>query len=323
MSDEIAMIGNLYAPFLGGMMVGCFLFGITISQTIIYFRRYKDDRLLLRVLVGTALVIDTFHFVVVADGVHNWYIFCKLPQNYAGLSEYYWQLMFISNPEDTFLNVSRSLGVSILFSTKCDADLAQASIIATYLITSMVQALYIMRVYMLSKNLWLVIGIALLSLLQLAFGLVLWGDLFVANSLTALHGTLGQIGGSVELAATSLCDIVISLSLWYYLHKGRTGFARTKKIIDRLILYMVNLGLLTSIASALTLILWLVRPNSFAFVSLTLIRSKLYCNAMLVTLNYRSVVRTALHHGSDLHQTSKYFQDIDHVVELDTLHSEN
>ncbi|KAJ7876811.1 hypothetical protein B0H13DRAFT_2548140 [Mycena leptocephala] len=285
MSAEIAAIGVLYAPFLGGMMVGCFLFGITISQTIIYFRNYQDDGLLLRGLVWGALLVDTFHFVMVAEGVHNWYIFCKMPQNYAGLLLFHW-----------------SLG---------------ASIIATYVITSMVQALYIIRVYMLSKNIWVSTLIGLLSLLQLGFGLFLWEDLFAANSLVALHATQGQIGGSVELTATTLCDIAISVSLWYYLHKGRTGFASTEKMIDKLILYMVNLGLLTSAASLLTLILWLVMPSSFAFVSLTLIRSKLYCNAMLVTLNYRHAVRAALH--SDLssrqtsHQTSRYLQDLDGV----------
>ncbi|KAJ7634071.1 hypothetical protein DFH06DRAFT_677105 [Mycena polygramma] len=288
MSAEIAAVGVLYAPFLGGMMVGCFLFGITISQTIIYFRTFKDDTLMLRALVGSALIVDTFHFVMVAEGVHNWYIFCKLPQNYGGLEEFHW-----------------SLG---------------ASIIATYVITSMVQALYILRVYMLSKNLWISIFIGTLSVVQLGFGLFLWEDLFAANSLAPLHGTKGQIGGSVELAATTLCDIAISVSLWVYLHKGRTGFASTEKMIDKLILYMVNLGLLTSIASALTLILWLVLPNSFAFVSLTLIRSKLYCNAMLVTLNYRQTVRAALGQSTlnTSHQTSRYFNDFGDGVELDS-----
>ncbi|KAK7030678.1 hypothetical protein R3P38DRAFT_2929869 [Favolaschia claudopus] len=285
MSEKIAEIGVLYAPFLGGMMVGCFLFGITISQSIIYFRNYKDDSLFLRALVASALLIDTFHFVMVAEGVHNWYLFCKLPQNYAGLAEFHW-----------------SLGASIL---------------ATYLITSMVQALYIMRVYMLSKN-WIISGfIGLLSVAQLAFGIFLWEELFETNSLAALHETRGQIGGSVELAATTLCDIAISAALWWYLHKGRTGFANTEKMIDKLILYMVNLGLLTSVASLLTLILWLVMPHSFAFVSLTLIRSKLYCNAMLVTLNYRQTVRTALHGGTTQQTTGRYFQDIDQV-EMDS-----
>ncbi|KAJ7890605.1 hypothetical protein B0H14DRAFT_1111775 [Mycena olivaceomarginata] len=284
MSEEIAAIGVLYAPFLGGMMVGCFLFGITVSQSIIYFRNYRDDTLFLRGLVASALIVDTFHFVMVAEGVHNWYLFCKLPQNYAGLALFHW-----------------SLG---------------ASIIATYVITSMVQALYVMRVYMLSKNLWISTFIALLSVAQLGFGLFLWEDLFAADSLSALHEPKGQIGGSVELAATTLCDITISVALWWYLHKGRTGFASTERMIDKLILYMVNLGLLTSVASLLTLILWLVLPKSFAFVSLTLIRSKLYCNAMLVTLNYRRTVRTALNSTTQsLH--SRALQDFE-GVELDS-----
>ncbi|KAJ7864790.1 hypothetical protein B0H14DRAFT_3602132 [Mycena olivaceomarginata] len=258
------------------------LFGITISQAILYFRNYKDDSLFLRALVASALLIDTFHFVMVVDVVHIWYLFCKLPQNYALLASFPWPL--------------------------------GASIIATYLITSMVQALYILRVYMLSKNIWATGFISFLSLAQFGFGLFLWEDLFVANSLSALHGTKGQVGGSVELAATTLCDISISVALWWYLHKGRTGFAKTEKMVDKLILYIVNLGILTSAASLLTLILWLVMPNSFAFVSLTLIRSKLYCNAMLVTLNFRQTVRTALHGNTTTGQsTTRVFQDIDGV----------
>ncbi|KAF7370663.1 hypothetical protein MSAN_00699300 [Mycena sanguinolenta] len=288
-SAEIAAVAVTYAPFLGGMMVGCFLFGITISQTIIYFRNYKDDSLFLRGLVASALAVDTFHFVMVAEGVHNWYIFCKMPANYAGLALFHW-----------------SLG---------------ASIVATYVITSMVQGLYVMRVWMLSKNLWVAIFISFLSVAQLGFGLWLWEDLLVANSLNVLHQTKGQIGGSVELAATTLCDIAISAALWWYLHRGRTGFASTEKMIDKLILYMVNLGLLTSVASLLTLILWLVMPSSFAFVSLTLIRSKLYCNAMLVTLNYRQTVRTALGHGTQ--QSSRYVHDIDGGVEMNSKVSKN
>ncbi|KAJ7292697.1 hypothetical protein C8J57DRAFT_1703604 [Mycena rebaudengoi] len=307
MSEAIREVGVLYAPFLGGMMVGCFLFGITISQTIIYFRNFRDDALSLRALVGTALIVDTFHFVMVSEGVHNWYIFCKLPQNYALLTTFHW-----------------SLG---------------ASIIATYLITSLVQMLYILRVYKLSKSIVVALVLGALSVIQLAFGLceairvqiypdsncnlVLWEELFATNSLLSLHKPRGQIGGSVELASTTLCDVGISLSLWFYLHRGRTGFAKTEKMIDRLILYMVNLGLLTSVASLLTLILFLVMPHSFAFVALTLIRSKLYCNAMLVTLNYREAIRTALHGGTNIntntHQTSNFFQD----VELDGMRSYN
>jgi len=140
---------------------------------------------------------------------------------------------------------------------------------------------------------------------------VLWGDLTVKKELGAVHQKIGQIGGSIELAATSLCDITISVSLWYYLHHGRSGFARTETVVKRLILYTVNIGLLTSGASSLTLILWLALPQNFGFISLTLIRSKLYVNSLLVTLNYRKIARATLRARQTQGQTSRYFQDLD------------
>ncbi|KAJ7248822.1 hypothetical protein C8J57DRAFT_1672696 [Mycena rebaudengoi] len=281
MSEAIREVGLIYAPFLGGMMVGCFLFGITVSQAIIYFRNFGDDTIVLRALVGTVLILDTFHFVMVSEGLHNWYIFCKLPQNYALLTEFRW-----------------SLG---------------ASMVATYCITTLVQMLYILRVYRLGKKMWIALVLGALSLAQL----VLWEDLLTTNTLLSLHKPTGQIAGSGTLVATALCDIGISLGLWFYLHRGRTGFAKTEKMIDKLILYMVNLGLLTSVASLLTLILFLVMPHSFAFVALTIIRSRLYSNALLAALNYRDAVRTALH--GDMTHTSNFFQE----VELDGMRSYN
>ncbi|KAJ7211472.1 hypothetical protein C8J57DRAFT_1605944 [Mycena rebaudengoi] len=288
MSEAIREVGLIYAPFLGGMMVGCLrLYIFETSGTIQSSSAHW--------------ILDTFHFVMVSEGLHNWYIFCKLPQNYALLTEFRW-----------------SLG---------------ASMVATYCITTLVQMLYILRVYRLGKKMWIALVLGALSLAQLAFGLreailvqiypstncylVLWEDLLTTNTLLSLHKPTGQIAGSGTLVATALCDIGISLGLWFYLHRGRTGFAKTEKMIDKLILYMVNLGLLTSVASLLTLILFLVMPHSFAFVALTIIRSRLYSNALLAALNYRDAVRTALH--GDMTHTSNFFQE----VELDGMRSYN
>ncbi|KAG6834969.1 hypothetical protein H0H93_006019, partial [Arthromyces matolae] len=273
------------------------LFGITISQAVIYLRRYRSDKPLVQGVVWISLILDTFHFAMVADAIHYWYLTCRQPENYLGLLQFHW-----------------SLG---------------ASIIATYLITSCVQGLYIVRVYMLSGNMKLVYLLSSLSLLQLGkapFVLIKiprdvalrsskqYSDLIrfiqffgetsptlshhrtIQKLLSAVHQQMGQVGGSIELAATSLCDIAISISLWYYLHRNRSGFARTETVVKKLILYTVNIGLLTSGASSLTLILvrpalspprsdlphidlipwlqWLALPQNFGFISLTLIRSK-------------------------------------------------
>ncbi|KAL0960676.1 hypothetical protein HGRIS_005705 [Hohenbuehelia grisea] len=209
-----------------------------------------------------------------------------------------------------------------------------ASIIGTYLITSSVQCLYILRVSALSGNKLVVIALSFLSVLQLGlpfcrfcivnrlmcalpspsvFGFVLWGDLTAKKSLAAVHETLGEIGGSIELAATTACDVGISVALWYYLHRGRTAFTRTQNVVNKLILYTVNIGFLTSCASSLTLILWLALPNNFIFITFTLIRSKLYVNSMLVTLNFRNTARQELRGQSQNHSvtTTRFYQDLD------------
>ncbi|KAJ8469624.1 hypothetical protein ONZ45_g16830 [Pleurotus djamor] len=277
------------------MMIDCFLFGITLSQTVVYFRQYPNDKAILRYLVWFSLIVDTFHMVMVAEVVHFWYIYCRLPERYEGLPSFHWAL--------------------------------GASIIGTYLITSAVQCLYILRVSALNGAKAVIIALSALSILQLVFGFVLWGDLTVAKSLAAVHETMGQIGGSIELAATTVCDIGISVSLWYYLHRGRSGFARTENVVNKLILYTVNIGFLTSCASSLTLILWLTLPENFIFITFTLIRSKLYVNSMLVTLNFRKTARKALRSTNTFTgaaSVSKFYQDLDiddKEIELDTMAS--
>ncbi|KAG6915073.1 hypothetical protein DXG01_013568 [Tephrocybe rancida] len=308
MSDaeaELVAFGQVYGPFIIGMMIGCFLFGITMSQAVIYLRRYHKDKPLIRGVVWVSLILDTFHFAMVAEVVHFWYIVCRQPERYLGLLDFHW-----------------SLG---------------ASVIATYLITSCVQSLYIMRVwmfrpvriaarsYVLSWDCYSLLKPCPFFSLWLRYVLqrndsscthsdmkVLWGDLTVQHSLGAVHEQVGQIGGSIELAATSLCDIAISVSLWYFLHRNRSGFARTETVVKKLILYTVNIGILTSGASSLTLILWLALPTNFGFISLTLIRSKLYVNSLLVTLNYRNTARDLLNPtGQTQGTTSRFFQDLD------------
>ncbi|KAF9494672.1 hypothetical protein BDN71DRAFT_1507507 [Pleurotus eryngii] len=277
-TDVFLELSVLYGPFIVGMMIGSTtprLFGITLSQTVVYFRQYPDDKPLLKGLVWLSLILDTFHLVMVSENVHFWYIYCRLPERYEGLPSFHWAL--------------------------------GASIIGTYLITSAVQCLYILRVAALNGNKVVVCALSILSVLQLVFGFVLWGDLTVAKSLAAVHGTLGQIGGSIELAATT-----------DWIRKDRECGEQTHLIHrEHWLPHQVTRPSMwayrdLSCASSLTLILWLVLPENFVFITFTLIRSKLYVNSMLVTLNFRKAARQALDSSRQTGiTTSKFYQDLD------------
>ncbi|KAJ3929489.1 MAG: hypothetical protein NXY57DRAFT_411529 [Lentinula lateritia] len=53
---------------------------------------------------------------------------------------------------------------------------------------------------------------------------------------------------STQAGTTAACDILIAVILCMLLHKARSGFQRSDKIIDKLILYTINRGILTSLS---------------------------------------------------------------------------
>ncbi|KAG6810411.1 hypothetical protein H0H92_011972 [Tricholoma furcatifolium] len=190
-----------------------------MSQAVIYFRRYRQDKPLVRAVVWVSLILDTFHFAMVAEVVHFWYIVT------GGEMRPFCSLNLLPYPE-----------------------FAQASVIAT---------------------------------------------------------------GPLPLPPANLKTISVS---------GNMKLVYLITVVKKLILYTVNIGILTSGASSLTLILWLALPKNFGFISLTLIRSKLYVNSLLVTLNYRKTARKILNTADQSHgTTSRFFQNLDNPIPLQEL----
>jgi len=75
------------------------------------------------------------------------------------------------------------------------------------------------------------------------------------------------------------------------LAKSRTGFRRTDSLVNILLVYTINTGLLTGIVAMLCFILYAVMPDTYIFMAIFLNLSKLYLNALLATLNARSNLR--------------------------------
>ncbi|KAG6810801.1 hypothetical protein H0H92_010279 [Tricholoma furcatifolium] len=137
------------------------------------------------------------------------------------------------------------------------------------------------------------------TIVQLAYASRVWTpggmgvgyELAVATSINSAHSVQTKAFGAVQLVGSVICDLLISATLVFYLNKNRNGVRRTDNIIDRLILYSINVGLLTScriitfisIVAILNLIFWWASPQNFDFVIFHYIISKLYINSLLVT----------------------------------------
>ncbi|KAH8994301.1 hypothetical protein EDB86DRAFT_3168260, partial [Lactarius hatsudake] len=96
--------------------------------------------------------------------------------------------------------------------------------------------------------------------------------------------------GSAALSLGMVTDVFTAASLSYFLHKMRTGFKRSDTLINRLIIYSVNTGALTSIFSAAVLVLYNLMPSNLIYVTLYFILSKLFTNSCVGTLNTRRFI---------------------------------
>jgi len=106
-----------------------------------------------------------------------------------------------------------------------------------------------------------------------------FSDLINDNNNLAAIGVWNGIG--------SLCDIIIALSMPYYLMRHGTGLRSTHTKIINLITLIIETGILTAAIAILHFCLYFVKSTAFLLPGLTI--SKLYANTMLVILNNRII----------------------------------
>lgn len=105
------------------------------------------------------------------------------------------------------------------------------------------------------------------------------------TSLTVLPA-LDNLSRAVN-AMGAASDLAIALTLVALLHRARTGFRRSETIINRLILFSINTGLLTSMCAVLSLVTITVFPSTFIYMTFFVCVSRLYTNTLYATLNAR------------------------------------
>ncbi|KAJ6474062.1 hypothetical protein C8R47DRAFT_1294457 [Mycena vitilis] len=171
-------------------------------------------------------------------------------------------------------------------------------LLANYLTGFAVQIFFASRIYRLTREsirmyrtsavgIYIVI---LLALTQISAGIAQT----ILSYRLRLYSKLDETKATtiIQTAGSLACDIVITVYLCVFLQRNKSGLPRsTKKMLNALMINAVNRGMLTAISSALTMILFLVTPNTFWFFLGIAPNSKLYMNSMLATLNMRQHIR--------------------------------
>ncbi|KAH8796177.1 hypothetical protein DL96DRAFT_1644711 [Flagelloscypha sp. PMI_526] len=220
----------------------------------------------LKILVPACLIITTAQLIALVHAIHYWLVICRIPENYVFLGA-----------------LTQSFVVGPIY--------------LTYIVTTVVQLFYAMRVWTVSKRNKVITGIIVaMSLTQLTSGVSLVTYMVTIGNVTAVYSKFNKVAGSVELGSSTLCDIVISATLvWLLRGNKQNSFKRTRNAIDKLVLYSVNIGLLTNLIALVNLVTWLAAPeDNFIFAIFHFSLGKIYVNSMLVSLNARDKIRNEM-----------------------------
>ncbi|KAI1798239.1 hypothetical protein LXA43DRAFT_1088364 [Ganoderma leucocontextum] len=254
---------TLGAVFLGTIATSC-LYGITVVQTYIYYKRNASDPAYLQALVFLLWVLDSLHLALIVHAVYFYAV-----TNFSNI-------LNLLVPTWSILSQIIVTGVS---------DLA-------------VRGVFCHRVWKLSEqNFFLMVAIAISSLTVFSGSIAFAVKGFSIPSFTRLS----EISDILYLSLGSgvVADVLIAGSMCVLLAKRRTGFSRTDSMVRVLMMYSINTGALTSLCALLTLLTYASMPDNFVFMAFYFVLPKLFLNSLLATLNARRPLRES-NSGGDM-----------------------
>ncbi|CAL1703580.1 unnamed protein product [Somion occarium] len=204
------------ASLLGGFVVevclALLLYGIATAQSYVYMLNSKDDPPLLKSVVGSIWILETFHSAMIIHMLYEYTItdFGKL----ADVGIIVW-----------------SVGLCVL---------------VEMLIVALAQGFYIRRIWILSNHsVLLTVVTSILLLARVSFGFATAALTYKLGAWTTFREETGPLFTlSCGLGLSALVDALIAGIIIYYLRRGQTGFKSTDNVV-RSLMALLFAGLVT------------------------------------------------------------------------------
>jgi len=258
MSTELFDVNATLGALLVGFGASCMFYGILTTQIYVYLRSYPSDRTFNKVLVASLLVLETAN------------------QCFVGHSVYFY----------TVTNYGSPLVLLI-------GDVPWTLILQTTLgsiVGSIVRGCFAVRVWRFSNSNWpITAAIALFTAGHLGVSILFTQRCFVVKKLVYLNDMKSI--ATISLALGAFTDVFIAAALCHFLRNYRTGQKQSDSLVNNLILYAINSGLVTSAFSIATLILYNTMPQNFVFMATFFVLSKLFAISLMANLNTRKTIR--------------------------------
>ncbi|KAF8876181.1 hypothetical protein BD779DRAFT_1629596 [Infundibulicybe gibba] len=239
-------------PLLLGYLFNWGLYGVLSVQVYLYYLAFPKDRLPTKCLVLGLYLVETLQTILVTHDA-----FTTFARDFGDLPS---------------LNVAQLEGLS--------------TPMLSGIVSCTVQLFFTYRIYLLSKSKLLASVLCLIALMQGSAGIATGVKTLQIDDWTKIQ-LEAFVSCTVWLVGAAVCDIMIAISMVYYLSRSDTGFSSTHVLISRLIRLTIETGSMTAIVATIDIALFLGFPHNNYHTTPALLLAKLYSNTLIVTFNSR------------------------------------
>ncbi|KAF8194407.1 hypothetical protein K438DRAFT_2017471 [Mycena galopus ATCC 62051] len=240
-----------------GVLVSYVLLGVTTTQVYIYYCHFRQDSLKVKAFVVSNIDdirdFEEYSFCEVAHAIclaHTLYIVTVSDYDLPGL-------------ERVGGAVPKSFPPSVLLS---------------------VQSFFAFRIYRLSKKLLVPIVCWAMSALRMVMAAIITEALLHETSITR-YKMHWEWALTAVWSVSTVNDLMITGTLVAILIGERKNtYKRTAALVDKIILYTIETGLLTSLTSIAALACFISMPDNYIYVALFALSARLISNSLLARL---------------------------------------
>ncbi|KAK0454346.1 hypothetical protein EV421DRAFT_2029438 [Armillaria borealis] len=273
-------IERLSGPVIVGFLLNWGLFGTLSVQLYLYYLAFPKDRQFIKYLVYGIYIVEFVQTILVAHDAFAMF-------GYYGFGD----LEALTETHFNWLTVP----------------------IITAIAAFVGQVFYAYRIFILSRSRIVPAFVICVSLTSSVAAIITGVYMFQAGNLTKLNDQKMSISVGISCGGSALCDIVIAISMTYYLMRSNTGFRRTQILVTKIIRLTIETGSLTAVVALAILILYLAFPHQAFYGPPALVISKLYANTIYVVLNSRIRImggRDTYTSSTDMEITTTMMRDI-------------
>ncbi|KAJ3488102.1 hypothetical protein NLI96_g3072 [Meripilus lineatus] len=288
-ASDLHFDNTLGAMYIGNLAAAV-LFGVTSVQTKTYFSRFPKDPNIFKALMMVLWVLDFLHFVLISHSLYYYSVTNYM--NPAALLEMHWRVVlqfhdYPSSEPRKSLGVLRPQVIS-LFEVYLLIEFGNVGAMECPCIVPYVK-LTELRDVVSGGNVALALIIVAIALAVFVGTVVLAAKLYHVYDFLRFKELLAHIYFCLTTSAGA--DIIVTLSLCFYLSRQRSVFKSTQSSIQSLMMYSINAGVLTSLCALACLICYATMPTTLIYEVFYFSLPKLFLNSLLAMLNARRSLR--------------------------------